>query len=152
MQSTTTTFRIRPISSASADELRAAGGEIYVADTVPGYPCRQCLRDAAIGEELILVSHDPFSTDTPYRSASPIFLHRLDCSAELDQSAVPRQLAVRQLSVRAFDKAELMTDADVIDGGSLAETLDRFFADDSVRSVHVHNASRGCWAATVKPD
>lgn len=141
---------LRPISDSDAAELRAAGGEVYIADAVPGYPCRQCLRDAEIGEELLLVSFDPFTLATPYRSASPIFVHREDCSDRLDRSPLPQQLAVRQLSVRAFDGAEMMTDAAVIDGGSLVEKLDEFFGDEAVQSVHIHNATRGCWAATVR--
>ena len=46
------TFMLRPISQSDADALRLGGGPVYVADECPGYPCRQCLRDAAIGDEL----------------------------------------------------------------------------------------------------
>ncbi|MCP5031930.1 MAG: DUF1203 domain-containing protein [Actinomycetia bacterium] len=74
------TFQIVPISAGDAQRLREAGGEVYLVDAVPGYPCRQCLQDAQIGEELILVSYDPFGSDSPYRSASPIFLHRVECA------------------------------------------------------------------------
>src|SRR2546428_8488251 len=72
-------FRISPIDPAVADDLRASAGALYVADEDTGYPCRQCLQDAAIGDELVLVSYDPFSGESPYRSASPIFLHRQSC-------------------------------------------------------------------------
>lgn len=145
-----TQYTFRPITAAHAATLRAEGGDVYVADAKPGYPCRQCLRDADIGEELILLSFDPFTKETPYRSASPIFIHREDCSDRLDRSPLPRQLADRQLSVRAFDTVELMTNATVIDGGSLPETLEEFFSDETVRSVHVHNATRGCFATVVE--
>ena len=63
------TFRLIAIDSNTADRLRRDGGPTYVADEKPGYPCRQCLRDAEIGQELVLVSHDPFDHDSPYRSA-----------------------------------------------------------------------------------
>ena len=76
---------------------------------VPGYPCRQCLEDAAVGDELILVSHDPFEHESPYRSASPIFLHREPCQAPPDAAALPAQRTRRQLSVRVFDRDESMT-------------------------------------------
>ena len=42
-------FALRPISVAEADAFRRQGGDIHVADTQPGYPCRQCLRDADVG-------------------------------------------------------------------------------------------------------
>ena len=41
---------------------------MYVADEKPSFPCRQCLRDAEIGEELLLVSYDPFEIDSPYNT------------------------------------------------------------------------------------
>jgi hypothetical protein len=117
-----------------------------VADEHPGYPCRQCLQDAQIGEVLILVSHDPFEHDSPYRSASPIFLHSERCAPFEGGSVVPDQLTIRQLSVRAFDDLDMMLDAAVIDGIELAPTIHRFFADPQAHHVHVHNATRGCWA------
>ncbi|MEL6984793.1 MAG: DUF1203 domain-containing protein [Actinomycetota bacterium] len=154
-------FAFEPISPADADALRAAGGEVYAADAVPGFPCRQCLRDAAIGEELILVSHDPFDHDSPYRSASPIFLHRDDCGGPDrvngaggpgrpgDEIGLPDQLTVRQLAVRAFDPEAMMLDATVIDGSELAATIDAFFANPSVDHAQVYFAQRGCWATRV---
>ncbi len=146
---TGTGFLIEPISPAAADELRAIGGPRYRADAKPGFPCRQCLRDAEIGEELILVSHDPFAADSPYRSASPIFLHREPCGDPVEMTSVPEQFAVRQLSVRGFAPDAMMLDAAVIDGTDLAATLDRFFENPSIEHAHVHFAGRGCWGGRV---
>ncbi len=146
---TSTEFVVVAIDPAAADELRDRGGRLYVADEHPGYPCRQCLRDAEVGDELILVSHDPFTCDSPYRSASPIFLHRFPCPPHPIASELPRQLTRRQLSVRAFDEAEMMLDAAVIDGAELAATIERFLGEPATHHAHVHNASRGCWAARV---
>ena len=78
---------------------------------------------------MILVSHDPFTHDSPYR---------------------PDQLTARQLSVRAFDEQAMMIEAAVVAGTDLGQTLDAFFADTATAVVHVHNASRGCWAVTVR--
>ena len=147
----TTAFRLRPIDPVEADRLRArwADSSVCVADEKPGFPCRQCLRDAEIGDELVLVSHDPFIIDSPYRSASPIFLHRKACSPPDDLHALPEQLMVRQLSVRAFDGNALMIDAAIVQGDHLAGALDRMFEDAKCDHVHVHNATRGCWAVRV---
>lgn len=144
-----TDYRLAPIDTVAAAELRALGGQRYIADAKPGYPCRQCLRDAEIGEALILVSHDPFTIDTPYRSRSPIFLHEQTCTPPSDLDGLPDQLTQRQLSVRAFDDNALMIDAAVIDGTALDDQLQRFFADDATNQVHIHNATRGCWATSV---
>lgn len=147
----TTTYQLRPIDPIEADRLRAAwaGSPVYVADEKPSFPCRQCLRDAEIGEELLLVSYDPFTVDSPYRSASPIFLHREPCSSPVDLGVLPEQLTLRQLSVRVFNADAMMIDAAIVPGDQLAETLARMFDDDACDHIHVHNATRGCWAVRV---
>lgn len=139
-----------PIPAEEAAILRRAGGEVYVADSMPGYPCRRCLRDAEIGEELILVPYTTFSSDSPYRSASPILLHKEDCGGpdELGDG-LPLQQARRRLAVRSFDEREMMLDAAVIEGKNRAETADAFLSDDDAQRLEVYNADRGCWAATV---
>lgn len=142
-------FALRPIDPSSADCLRRKGGAIYVADDHPGYPCRQCLRDAEVGEELILVSHDPFHAETPYRSASPIFLHRAHCAPPTNTSELPVQLTCRQLSVRSFDSDEIMIDAAVVEGVDLLRTIHSMFEETASWSIHVYNATRGCWAVTI---
>lgn len=146
-----TAFALHPISARQADALREIGGVGYVADEHPGYPCRQCLRDADIGEELILVSYDPFAKDTPYRSAGPIFLHRSPCAPDVStDDDLPTQLTHRQLSVRSFDTNEMMIDAAIIDGEDLRDTIRTFFDAAESDKIHIHNATRGCWAVTIE--
>lgn len=144
------TYVLRAISAVEAKVLREAGGPVYVADEHPGYPRRQCLLDAEVGDELILVSHDPFARNSKYRSASPIFLHRFECDPASETSELPIQLTGRQLSVRSFDKDEMMIDAAVIDGHELKPTIESFFSDVLSETIHIHNATRGCWAVTVE--
>jgi hypothetical protein len=145
-------YVLSPISSVDADRLRTSDLPVTVVDEFPGYPCRQCLRDADVGDEMILVSHDPFDDDSasPYRSASPIFLHRVDCGTPDADPRLPAQLRRRQLSARAFDEHDMMIDAAILDGEHLEATLQRLFANETVEFVHVHNASRGCYATSVR--
>jgi len=146
---TPTTFSVSGIDPAEADRLRAAGGIAYIADDKPGFPCRQCLRDAEIGDEMILVSYDPFEQSSPYRSSSPIFLHRSSCAAFAGHD-LPEQLTCRNLSVRGFDGAAMMQDGVLIDGRDLQTTIDDLFTNPDIEYLHVHNAGRGCWAAKVR--
>lgn len=143
-------YELVPLAGHVADEFRAVDAAVYTADSFPGYPCRQCLCDAEIGEELILVSHDPFHVDSPYRSASPIFVHREPCGPPTD-AALPEQLTRRTLSVRSFDIDGLMIDAALIDGAELDGTIERLIADSASDFLHVHNEPRGCWAVEVRP-
>ena len=146
----TTSYVVTGIDPSVADELRARGGINYVADEHPGFPCRQCLRDAEIGDEMILVSHDPFTGWSPYRSASPIFLHRWPCTPSTDDAALPEQLTRRRLSVRAFDTSEMMLDAALIEGADLGMTIERLLENEAIDHLHVHNEPRGCFAARVE--
>jgi hypothetical protein len=145
-------FTIEAVPADVAAHLRSTASVVRVADASPGYPCRQCLRDADVGDELVLVSYDPFDDvgGSPYRSTSPIFLHRNDCRARRDTSAVPEQLARRQLSVRAFDAAAMMLDGRVVEGADLAATLDELLALPGAERIHIHNAGPGCFAATAR--
>lgn len=142
-------YRLQPIDAALADHLRAVGGIRYVADAKPGYPCRHCLHDAEIGDVVVLATYDPFDIDSPYRSRSPIFVHEVPCPPPADLGVLPDQLTARQLSVRAFDGAAMMLDADVIAGTDLDDTLHRMFDNPGVDEIHIHNATRGCWATTA---
>lgn len=144
-------FTIEAVPADVAARLRADATVVRVADEWPGHPCRQCLRDADVGDELVLVSYDPFEDfgESPYRSASPIFLHRDDCSARRDTLAVPEQLARRQLSVRTFDASAMMLDGRIVDGTDLAAALDELLTLPDAHRVHIHNAGPGCFAATA---
>jgi hypothetical protein len=143
---TNSTFIPAGIDPVTADELRGAGGITYIVDSKPGYPCRQCLGDAEIGEEVLLVSYDPFTASSPYRCASPIFIHSTPCTPHTSPD-LPPQLTRNQKSVRAFDGAAMMLDAALIDGKDLSATIERLFANPEVEVLHVHNEPRGCWAA-----
>jgi Protein of unknown function (DUF1203) len=143
-----TAFAISGIDPAVADQLRSLGGISYVADSKPGYPCRQCLRDAEIGEEVLLVSFDPFTASSPYRCASPIFIHSTSCTPNPEVD-VPEQLARGDRSVRAFDKTAMMLDAALIQGEDLGRTIERLLENPEVDHLHIHNEPRGCWAARV---
>ena len=146
---TITDYELVALDPQTADELRARGGMDYVADEMPGFPCRQCLRDAEIGDAMILVSHDPFRGTSPYHSASPIFLHREPCTRD-NTDVLPEQLTRRRLSVRAFDADEMMLDAALIEGRDLAATITNLLTNADVERLHIHNEPRGCYAASVQ--
>lgn len=147
MQSADFTLRAIPLETAAA--LRKAGGPVSIADATPGYPCRQCLRDAEIGEALILVAHDPFILDSPYRRTSPIFLHRDPCPPWVDTGVLPAQMTGRTLTVHSFDDDEMMIDAALVEGIQAREAFHALLADPAVRRLDVHNVPRGCWAVSV---
>jgi hypothetical protein len=113
-----------------------------------GYPCRVSLTDAAPGDEVILVNYEHQDADTPYRARHAIYVREGERRYDA-VGAVPEQLKKRLLSVRAFDQAGMMVDADVTDGTALEPVIGRFFADQAVAYLHLHYARPGCYAARV---
>jgi hypothetical protein len=139
----------RHLYGKSDAELAAAGAVRMRADKAPGFPCRITLEDAAPGEDLLLVNYEHLPVATPYRSAHAIFVRDGAETPARFENTVPEQFAVRLLSVRAFDAAGMMTDAEVIDGRNLESLIARMFAYPAVAYLHVHNAKPGCFAGRV---
>ncbi len=114
----------------------------------PGFPCRVTLEDAEVGETVLLLNHEHLS-DGPYRQRHAIFIRETVREPGHFADAIPDQLAIRTLSVRAYDANGLMTDADLVEGRDLEAAITRFFADPAVAYLHAHNAKRGCFAARI---
>lgn len=139
----------RHLYGAAEDVLAWEGAMRMTVDAKPGFPCRVTLEDVESGETVLLVNHEHLPVDTPYRSRHAIFVREGAEAPARFEGEVPDQLAIRLLSVRAFDAKGMMTDADVAEGRDLAPLIGRLFADPAVDYLHVHNARRGCFAARV---
>jgi hypothetical protein len=139
----------RALYGADDTALAAAQAVRVTATTKPGYPCRVTLADAEPGETLLLLNHEHLPVASPYRSRHAIYVREGAEQAARFEDAVPEQLAIRLLSVRAFDGAGMMTDADVVEGSALEPLIERLLSDPAVAYLHVHNAKRGCFAARV---
>jgi hypothetical protein len=115
-----------------------------------GYPCRVSLTHALPGEELVLLNYEHQPGHTPYRSRHAIYVRRASDAAFDGVDVIPEALAVRLLSVRAFDAEGMMIDADVVEGIAAAAVFERLLENHEARYLHVHNAKRGCYAARVE--
>ena len=106
-----------PLFALDAAGLERAGIVRVIADEPHAYPCRITLTDAEPGEALLLLSHAHQAACTPYASSGPIFVR---CDAESTRvvvNDVPDQQRRRLLSVRAYDAAHSMLDADAYAAG-----------------------------------
>jgi hypothetical protein len=114
-------------------------------------PCRRCLRNAVVGEPLVLLPYDPFTVESPYTGEGPIFVHADGCRpSDLEAGEVCEQVIGRVLSVRAYDDAAMMLDAEVLAGERLADRA-RALLDEGHSFLHVHFAGPGCFAFRVDP-
>jgi hypothetical protein len=152
------TYRIKGLSpepfrhlfGLSDEELTAQGAKRYVVDKKPGYPDRVEVRDLEPGETAILLNYVHQPANTPYRASHAIFV-REGATEQFDAvNTIPEVLAVRPLSLRAFDTDHLMVDADVVDGSEAETLIERFFKNPAVEYIQAHYAKRGCYAARIE--
>ena len=64
-------------------------------------------------------------------------------------NSLPTYLTLRPLSIRAYDAADEMVDAEVVDGPDAAPLIERYLARADVAYLHIHYARRGCFACRV---
>src|SRR5580700_1548024 len=107
----------------SDEQLAVRGAVRMVVDRYPGFPCRVSLRDAAPGKTVLLLNYEHLPVASPYRSRHAIFVSQNAAEARLAVNEVPESLQIRLLSLRAFDQAGMMVDADVVEARELAAAV-----------------------------
>ena len=137
-----------PLFGLSEAELVARDIVRVTADGKPGFPCRITLEDAEPGERLLLLPYEHQPAHSRYRSSGPVFV-REDARRAYDSVALPPVFRGRLLSVRAYDKAGLMVEADVVKGEDVEPVFARMFARYDVAYLHVYNAKRGRYSARM---
>jgi hypothetical protein len=138
-----------PLFAMSDAELRQRGALRRIVDAKPGFPCRVSLEDAEIGERVVLLNFEHQSADSPYRAQHAVYVRENAIEAHPAVGEVPEVLRRRLLSVRAYDSAGMMIEADVVDGRELEPVIERMLARANVAYLHLHNAKPGCYAARV---
>jgi hypothetical protein len=129
-------------------ELAGLGMRRMRSDQPVGFPCRVSLEDAPVGEEVLLLPFTHQDSSSPYRASGPIFVRRGQAAARI-VNALPTYLTLRPLSVRAYDAADEMVDAEVVDGTAAEPLIQRYLARTDVAYLHIHFARRGCFACRV---
>lgn len=116
-----------------------------------GFPCRVSLRDAAVGESVLLLPYEHHGGPGPYRASGPILVReRVLETRRLSVGEVPHEMHSRLYSVRAYDRHGWMVDADVAPGTRIERLIGRCFDDPTVAYLHLHHARRGCYACRVE--
>ena len=151
------TYRITGIDPAPyrrlfgrSDEELAAEGVVRMTVTDPTFPCRVSLTDRAIGETVLLLNHVSHDVANPYRASHAIFVTESPEPAAEFVDEVPPVFGPRILSLRGFDKDGMMAEAVIAQPGEADSAIRKLFENDAIETIHVHNASRGCFAAKVE--
>jgi Protein of unknown function (DUF1203) len=134
----------------SDDELARRGIRRYVVDAKPGFPDRVELRDLEPGETALLLNYTHQPADTPYRASHAIFVSEGSARATDLMNEIPEPIRIRAISLRAFNQAGEMVDADLIEGREIETLIERFLANPDVAYLQAHYAKRGCYAARIE--
>lgn len=121
-----------------------------------GEPCRDVLRRARAGEELILASYCPFTIASPYKEYGPIFVlanasdeevagDHISCSSNPDD----RTYLQAQFVLRAYSAQERIIDACVSSPDKAEGDLERIFSRAEVAFVLLRFAAYGCYAVRI---
>jgi hypothetical protein len=119
-------------------------------DELHAAPDRISLRDADIGETVLLLNYEHQAADTPYRSSHAIYVIEGEQRTFDKVNVVPDAMRRRLLSLRAFDAQGMMVDADVVEGERVEPLIERLLGDARTSYVHAHYARRGCFAARIE--
>lgn len=142
--------QFRHLYGMSDAELAATGAARMAApDAELGFPCRVTLKDVRAGDTVLVLNYMHQPAANAFRSSHAIFVRE---GAEVParfEGRVPEQFAARLLSVRAFDRDDMMIDADVVDGKMVEGEIERMLAEPETAYLHVHFARRGCFAGRV---
>lgn len=142
-------FQFRHLFGLPDDQLAREGVKRYAVDAKPGFPDRIELRDLELGETALLLNYTHQPANTPYRASHAIFVREGAQQAANIVDDIPEVIRVRPISLRAFNEAGEMLDADLVDGREIEPLIKRFFVNPNISYLHAHYAKRGCFAARI---
>lgn len=146
-------FQILPLKTEIAEAARqiaARGAQDHVvvtAESPETFPCRHCLRWAEPGERLILFPYAAIPSGYPYSESGPIFVHA-DACERYQANEYPSDFREGRV-FRAYNSANQIIDARVVNGTVPEEVIENLFANPETAFVHVRSVTRGCYAFAI---
>lgn len=152
-------YRILPLPTEFLARLRSTGLDALDQparrsfSAEGGEPCRDVLRRARPGEEILLASYSPFSVRGPYREFGPVFVLARDSGEAPARDRLPHDPAdalsyfVQRLTLRAYSGDEDIMDARIVPADEADATVREFLARPGVAWVDARFPAYGCFAA-----
>ncbi len=150
------TIRIAPLPASFLQKVRYdriddLGQPVRRVVAEGGEPCRDVLRRAVAGEELILASFTPFAKVGPYKEYGPVFVLAKDSSESAALDSLPTGGYLRErFVVRAYSEAEEILEAELVTAGDAEATVQRFLGRGDTAFLHVRFPTYGCFALRVE--
>jgi hypothetical protein len=113
------------------------------------FPCRITLEDAPAGQSVLLLNYEHQPALSPYRSRYAIYVSEAARETRRLADELPSALRGRPIALRAFDANGMLVGMDLVLDDTVAETIERQFAEPAARYIHAHNPAAGCFAARI---
>ena len=159
MSEPTTPITIAQIPAAFLNRVRLErlddlGQPVKRVEAQGGEPCRDVLRRAQPGEQLILASFTPFTKPGPYHEYGPVFVLAEDSGEPVLRDTLPiagspNDYLREQFAVRAYSEDEEIVDAALIEAREFSTTIARFFRSADVAFLHVRYPAYGCFSCRI---
>ena len=121
-----------------------------------GEPCRDALRLAMPGEEVILASYCPFTLNWPYKEFGPVFVLAHPEPQPVRRDALPIATPLEssylqeRFALRAYSHNEWILDGALVERDAAYDTVERFLARPDVAFVQARYPSHGCFACRIE--
>jgi len=154
-----TELRVIAIDPSRLEAVRAAGKDEHGNQFRPygalGWePLRCCLRIAAEGERIALISYAAFTAQSPWAEVGPVYVHADDCGGYPGSSDLPAELRTGPRILRSYHADETLDYDDieyVPDGEDVESALRELLDRPNVALVHVRAAMTQCFLFEVRP-
>jgi hypothetical protein len=155
---TTQPVRVHAIDAQRLDAVRAAGDDGHgnplrpFAATGDGEPLRCCLRYAAAGERITLISFAPFTHASVWTEVGPVYIHADVCEGYQSTATLPARLDTGPRVLRTYRADHTMNyehNTVVTDDSELAPIIDGLLAEADVATVHVRTLAPQCFLYAV---
>jgi hypothetical protein len=119
-----------------------------------GEPCRDALRRAQPGENLLLASFSPFTLEGPYREFGPVFVLAAPDREEPRRDGLPsvggeNDYLRDRFVIRAYSAQEEIVDASLSAASEFEQTVASFLESDRIAFLHVRFPTYGCFALRI---
>ena len=117
-----------------------------------GEPCRDVLRPAKAGEELILASYCPFYKAGPYKEYGAVFVLANQSNEVVNYCNFPLPSNTQNnyfgdyLVLRAYNNDESIHDAQLVTASNAEQTIIELFGAPQVQFILARYAAYGCYA------
>lgn len=141
-----------PLFGLSDKDLKALGAERVIADAPNSYPDRITMRDAQVGDSLLLLNHQHQPANSPYQSSHAIFVLEGATQTYTATNEIPEVMAHRLLSLRGFNAADKIEDGRVVPGAEADAAIRDMLTNEKIHYIHAHNAGHGCYSGLITRD